>query len=170
MLSKKQQLDLVNNMQGFGIFGRLIGRMEISQLRHLLLDREDIEAMIYGVHEGSFVLMVATNQRLIFIDRGWFNSRIDDYQYNHLESVEYDLSLLSGMVKIFAAQGTIFLKFAPNRLIHNFVSILESHMGRSARPESSNIEQLERLATMHRNGDLSDAEFKSEKAKIINSK
>jgi len=172
-LTKKQQNDLVSQTSNFGLIGRVIGRMEISQLKYLLRSKEDIESLIYGIHEGSFVMMVATNERLLFIDRGWLNSRADDYQYDHIESIEYDISLISGMVRVLASQGTIFLKFVPNKLIHGFVKTIESHMG-SRVPESkielSEIEQIEHLSKLHRFGDLTDEEFKVEKSKIINSK
>jgi|GEM_PF-6391555 len=173
LLTRQQQDDVARFVRRFGLLGKTVGRMELSQLKNVLLETEKVESMIYGVTKGAFVMMIATNERLHFIDQGLFNSRIDDYEYSRIESIEYDLSLVAGMVRIFAAQGTIKLKFVPNRLLNEFVTVVESHMGRKL-PKSVNgggktseVDKLEKLSKLHQKGELTDEEFKVEKTKII---
>ena len=81
------------------------------------------------------------------------------------------------MVKISAAQGDIMLKFVPNRLIRDFTRTVEAHMtsqtfsGQSNQnEEEKEISELERLSKLHKDGELTDKEFKIEKTKVINSK
>lgn len=172
MMTPEQQNQLAQSVKSFGLLARLFCWLEIIHLKRTLSKKEQIESMIYGIHKASFVLMVATDKHLHFIDKGWFHSRVEDYQYQHIESVEYDTSLLAGMVRLQAAQGMIDLRFAPNRFIGKFVSTVESHMNehRNYGAEKSDVNQLERLAQLHKSGDLTDEEFRAEKAKIISPK
>lgn len=175
MLSLQQNDSIRVITRKFGLLGRLFSQMELNELKKLLSKSEKIEAIIYGVHRGSFVIMVATDERLHFIDKRLFNSRVEDFDYLNIESIEYDLSVMSGMVRLNSASGMIDLRYAPNNLIHKFVSVVEYKMQHSRkvstsskRKIASDIESLERLADLRHKGDLSEAEFQIEKDKIIN--
>ncbi len=174
MLSAKQEKSIAKITNRFGLFGHLLSQMELNELRNILSKAEEVEAMIYGYHNGTFALMVATNEVLHFIDKRLFDSRIEDFDYFNIETIEYDQSVMWGMIKMTAANNTIELKYAPKHLLYHFASVVEYKMQRSRKRSASKstidseINTLERLAQMRHKGDLTETEFQLEKAKIIN--
>jgi len=86
--------------------------------------------------------MAATNERVYYIDKRFMNSRIDGYSYTHIESINYDIGVMAGMVSLAAANGTIELRFAPNKLIRRFVRVTQQRIHRAhTRHKSTQINQ-----------------------------
>ncbi len=174
MISSKQAKSISNITNRFGLFGHLLSQMELKELKKILSKDEEVEAIIYGYHKGTFALLVATNEMLHFIDKRLFNSRIEDFDYLNIETIEYDQSVMSGMIKMAASNSTIELKYAPKHLLYQFASVVEYKVHRSKKRSASKsttdseISSLERLAQMRHKGDLTETEFQIEKAKIIN--
>lgn len=56
----------------------------------LLRPNEHIGGVLYGHHETGTALMVATNQRLMFIDKKPFFLKIDEIGYESLHAVNYE--------------------------------------------------------------------------------
>lgn len=131
-MATRQQLKQIEDCRkDFGFIGNLIGRMEIGELKKTLTPQETVEALVYGTNNNSFVFMAATNERVYYIDKRFMNSRIDGYSYTHIESINYDIGVMAGMVSLAAANGTIELRFAPNKLIRRFVRVTQDRIHRA---------------------------------------
>jgi hypothetical protein len=195
-MASQQQIEQIEACKkDFGLLGKVIGIMEISELKKALTPNEVVEALVYGTNNSSFVFMAATNERVYYIDKRLMNSRIDGYSYSHIESINYDIGVFAGMVSLVAANGAIELRFAPNKLIRRFVSITQQriHKAHSMRRKSiqpsrpvqsqqepqfqqqlqspvdyaNELDLLERLAKLHNDGALSDDQYETQKKKII---
>ena len=196
MATQKQLEQIEVCKKDFGALGKVIGIMEISELKKALTPDETVEALVYGTNNSSFVFMVATSERVYYIDKRLMNSRIDGYSYSHIESINYDIGILAGMVSLATANGTIELRFAPNKLIRRFVSVTQqrihkAHSMRRRKPVQPTqtmqpqqepqfqqqapahvdyayeLELLERLAKLHNDGALNDEQYETQKNKII---
>ena len=172
MVTKKQQNSIDMWMKKFGPIGRLlINKMEVRELKKLLSQSEEIEAMMYGIRNAAVVFMVVTDRRLYYIDKRFMGSQVEDYYYDHIESVEYDLGVFAGMVRVVAPNGVIELKFVPNKFIRPFVTAVEYriYQTRSSDNKSKNndVDDLERLLRLKEKGAITPKEYITEKRKII---
>lgn len=48
---------------------KLLGRKEIKELPSILWEDENIERLVQGFYNGGLGILVATNKRLIFVDK-----------------------------------------------------------------------------------------------------
>ena len=97
---------LIEQLSGISKF---LLRKEIDEIPKLLWEDETVEKMINGLYGDGVGLFVATNKKLIFIDKGlFFGLRMETLPYNKITSVEYDEGLIYGRIKI-SVSGKIVL-------------------------------------------------------------
>jgi hypothetical protein len=75
-------------------------RAEVHELQHVLMDHEKIVALACGRYFGSFALLVATDQRLLLIDKRVFFMNIEDTRYDMISEILYSSQMYSATVTI----------------------------------------------------------------------
>ncbi|MBX4190698.1 PH domain-containing protein [Candidatus Saccharibacteria bacterium] len=75
-------------------------RAEIHELQHILMDHEKIVALACGRYFGSFALLVATDQRLLLVDKRVFFMNIEDTRYDMISDIEFNSQVYSATVTI----------------------------------------------------------------------
>lgn len=75
-------------------------KAEIHELQHILMDHEKIIALACGRYFGSFALLVATDQRLLLIDKRVFFMNIEDTRYDMVSEIDYNSQVYSATVTI----------------------------------------------------------------------
>ena len=94
----KRQISSLNGAE------RLLGRKEIKELPSILWDDEQVEHLVQGYYNRSSGLLVATNKRLIFIDKGWLvGLRVEDFPYDKISSMQYKTGFLMGEITIYTS-------------------------------------------------------------------
>lgn len=84
--TQRVQQDLKN--AGLSLYGR--NSHEASYLPHIIHKDEPIEAAVFGYHEVGFVLLVATNWRIIFLDRKPLFINEDEVHYRFVSGIAYN--------------------------------------------------------------------------------
>src|SRR5665213_1092485 len=79
---------------------------EISELQHILMDHEKIIALACGRYFGSFALLVATDQRLLLIDKRVFFMTIEDTRYDMVSEINYNSQVYSATATIYTINKT----------------------------------------------------------------
>lgn len=79
---------------------------EINELCHILMDNEQIISLACGRYFGSFALLVATDQRLLLIDKRMFFMTIEDTRYDMISEIDYNSRVYEGMVTIYTVNKT----------------------------------------------------------------
>ena len=81
-----------------------MGRKEIKELPSILWEDENIERLVQGFYNGGLGILVATNKRLIFVDKGLvYGLKVEDFPYDKITSIQYKTGLLMGEITIFAS-------------------------------------------------------------------
>jgi hypothetical protein len=97
MVSQKEidaQLDRV------GMKNRYFGRPEIKELCHIIAPGEIIQHAVNGQYEGGFAMVIATDRRILLIDKKpWFLT-MEDIRYDMVQEVDYYARLLDASVNI----------------------------------------------------------------------
>ena len=88
-------------------------KAEISELQHILMHDEEIVSLACGRYYGSFALIVATDQRLLIIDKRVFFMTIEDIRYDMISEIDFN------MQQVYAANLTVYTM----NKTHKFTSV-----------------------------------------------
>lgn len=79
---------------------------EIRELEHILMDHEKIVSLACGRYYGSFALLVATDQRLLLIDKRVFFMTVEDTRYDMISEIDYNSQVYNATVTVFTINKT----------------------------------------------------------------
>lgn len=154
----------------------LLGRKEIKELPSILWEDEIVEKLVQGSYDNKFGILVATNKRLIFVDKGLiYGVRVEDFSYDKISSIQYETGLLFGKITIFSSGNKAEIKQASKGLARGFsdyvrarISGIKEHASyNSGNSGIDTISQLEKLAKLKEQGILTEEEFLAQKRKIL---
>jgi hypothetical protein len=105
--------------------GRWLGLAEIAQLPKVLMTDEKIESMIYGIYPAGPAIMLATNRRLLLVDKTPLKLITEDISYSSLSGVECDEGIFFSTVTIFSRFQTFVFKFVNRERARDFSEFLD---------------------------------------------
>jgi Bacterial PH domain len=73
-----------------------LGRKEVKQLPTILWEDEKVENIIRGFYANGTGILVATNKRLVFVDKGLAKLRVEDFPYDKITSTNTTLGSQAG--------------------------------------------------------------------------
>jgi len=151
---------------------KLFGRMELKALPRLLEEGELPESIIQGRFGGQGIL-VATDRRLLFLDKGLLSLRTAEFRYDTITSVEYGTGLVYGHITITVAGNASKIDQVIKDRLPTFVQLVRSKIesaktsGPAAARPADPVEQLERLARLKDAGHITAEEFEAQKARLL---
>jgi len=77
---------------------RVFGRTELKQLRRILNPGETIGQCVYGFYQGGSGLLVATDKRVLLIDKRPFYLYVEDHSYDSVSRVDFVSRMLQGVL------------------------------------------------------------------------
>lgn len=175
MITHKQQR-IETALSGIEGVSKVLTRKEIRELPSILWEDELPEAIITGLYHNHNGILMATNKRAIFIDKGLFSLRVEDFAYDKISSIEYRTGMMMGEVDIYASGNKAEIKSVPNNQVRPSAEHLRArispqiphqNMPKSSSNDADMISKLERLANLKAQGVLTDEEFEREKKRIL---
>lgn len=76
-------------------------RAEIRELQHILMDHERIVALVPGRYFGGYAILVATDQRLLLIDKKTFFMNVEDIRYDMISEIDFSYRLVESTLILF---------------------------------------------------------------------
>jgi len=155
---------------------KLLGMKEIKALPDILWEDEKLEKLVQGFYEKGNGILVATNKRLIFVDKGMiYGIRVEDFPYDKISSIQYETGILGAKITIFASGNKAEIKHVKNAVAKNFGDYVRARISKTHEHASStkqNLEedmttQLEKLAGLKEKGIISEEEFSAKKKSIL---
>lgn len=93
-----QEIDA--QLERVGMKNRFFGRPEVKELCHIMAPGETIQHAVNGQYEGGFAMIIATDRRILLIDKKpWFLT-MEDIRYDMVQEVDYYARLLDASVTI----------------------------------------------------------------------
>ncbi len=94
-------LDIVDaQLAKVGMRNRYFGRPEVRELCHIMAPGEVIQHAVNGQYEGGFAMLVATDRRILLIDKKpWFLT-MEDVRYDMVSEVDFYARLLDSSVTL----------------------------------------------------------------------
>ena len=126
------------------------GKSEISELPNILLDDEKIFECVNGNYEGGFALLVATNIRLLLIDKKPLKFlTVEDLRFDMINQIDYSHRLMGARINVSAGNKNLkFTSFNQQRL-RKLINHIQHRMAEVKKELSSSNEtqqqHLERI-------------------------
>lgn len=99
-----------DQLKRIGFSAHSWGRTEVSELPSILLEDEEIYECVNGIYEGGFALCVATNVRVLLVDKKPLKYlTVEDLRFDMINEIDYSHRLMGAQISISA--GSKNLKF-----------------------------------------------------------
>jgi transitional endoplasmic reticulum ATPase len=116
--------------------GGLRGKLALPELRELpklLQPGEDVISLVQGWFHGKPGVLVATKERLLFLDKGWlFGLHYEQFEYAQLTAVQYDGGLVWARITILGQGGSADIERAPGDAARMFCERVRPLLSRPA--------------------------------------
>lgn len=152
----------------------IFGKWEVKALPEVLRDGELPEGLASGFYEDSIGVVVATNQRVIFINKGLFGAlKTADFEYGNITSVVASSGLIFGEIRIHVAGNVDRI----DKLTGSEATKLADLIRGKIRQHSSGIpsftapmsiaDEIAKFAKLRDDGLITDSEFDAQKARLL---
>jgi hypothetical protein len=87
------------------------GRAEIAELQHVLLTDEVISECVNGIYEGGFALLVATDIRVLLVDKKPLNYlTVEDVRFDMISEMDYNHRMFGANIRISAGSKSLIFR------------------------------------------------------------
>lgn len=76
-------------------------KAEIRELQHILMENEQIVGCVQGRYFGGYALLVATDHRLLLIDKKLPYLSIEDIRYDMISEIDYSSQMFDATIHIY---------------------------------------------------------------------
>ena len=170
---------IIEALRASGADNAMFSNWEVKALPDILDDGELPEKIIGGQYNGSIGVLVATDRRLLFVDRGSFGSlQVEDFPYPTIQSVRSTAGMMYGSITIKSAGSSALIDNTLKRFSHemaNFVRKKAMDFNGTAAPvaatgtanQVSLADELIKLSQLRESGILTDEEFQVQKDRLL---
>jgi len=102
-------------------------KLETRELPKIIHPREHIKAVVYGRGEKGLSMMIATDCRIIYLDKKFFSVSMDEITYDVVSGISYSQAGYFMGITLHTRIGDFSLKFVSKAAAHIFVEYIESH-------------------------------------------
>lgn len=121
----KAQIDKLPS-EGRYIFGT---RKEIKSLPEVLENNEPIRAITSGIVQNNTWLLVCTDRRIIFLDRGWlYGLKQIQMPLNRINSIDHEIGMAMGSISIWDGATRMTVSNILRNKVHYFVKVAKQSM------------------------------------------
>ena len=159
---------------------RFLGRREIKELPNILWDSEQIHDIVQGSYDSGLGILVSTDRRLIFVNKGMiYGLKVEDFPNDKITSIQYETKLLLGSITIFASGNKAVVKNVNKDQVRTFSEGVRARVAAGSFPateepspsggptENDMAGQLEQLAALKEKDILTEEEFTAKKKQIL---
>jgi hypothetical protein len=117
------------------------GRTEIKELPNIILPDEKIFECVNGIYEGGFALLVATNLRVVLIDKKPMNYlTVEDLRFDMINEIDYSHRLLGARISISTGSKNLRFTSYNQQRLRKLISHVQHHMADSKLKQSEHQE------------------------------
>lgn len=105
----------------------LFGSREIKELPNILWEDEIIERIVQGTYRNGAGVLVATNKRLMFINKGLiYGLQVEDFQYSNISSIEYSTGMILGKIRFYASGNRAEIENVEKKACRDFADYVRA--------------------------------------------
>jgi hypothetical protein len=154
-------------------------RKELKRLPHHLNDGEQVINLSSGMYDGKQGLIVLTDQRVIFTSEGVGSSRLEDFPYSRISSVQTSTGMTFGELTIYVSGNKAQIKQLIKDRAPEIGDYIRGRISDSAgappqvaatpppAPSSDPTDELRKFAALRDEGIISEDEFQAKKRQVL---
>lgn len=154
-------------------------KKELNHLPEILMNGEQVLAFTSGLMDGNTWLIVLTDHRVLFLDKGLiYGLKQVSIGLEKINSVSGSTGLMFGEIRIEDGASERIIKNVWKKTVVAFTNKVRDALHAQRKPAlpaaaapavaaDDVVSKLERLASLKERGILTDAEFADQKAKIL---
>lgn len=161
-------------LEALGDFHRFFTSKEIRALPEILADGEIVNGITSGFFEAKTWIIVLTNIRMLFLDKGLlYGMKQVDMPLSKISSIAQKTGLFFGEIEVSTSSGSKKISSIPKKNVLKISSILAGliHGGPTKAPPmvaaTDLASQIEKLDGLRQKGALTDEEFRLSKARLL---
>lgn len=101
---------------------------EIRELQQILMDHEQIIKFVNGRYSGGFAILVATEQRLLLIDKKPLYLTVEDIRYDMISEVDVSSRLFDATVTIFTVNRQLAFSSMKQRHLRDLTAYVQKRV------------------------------------------
>ena len=123
------------------------GRTEVSELPSIILPDEVIYECVNGIYEGGFALLVATNVRVLLIDKKPLNYlTVEDLRFDMINELDYSHRIIGAYINISAGAKSLRFTSLNQKKLRKLITHVQHCMAESKKIQSeSQTDQKQHL-------------------------
>ncbi|WP_024748150.1 PH domain-containing protein [Levilactobacillus namurensis] len=181
-INYKEKLDDIQNsasdriksqIKSAGIPSMTGMKKELAALPDIIDDKETITYAVNGGLKGNTVLMVCTNKRILFIDKGMvYGVKSTEIPLDSVNAVSYSSGMLLSKISVTNGATTTQIVSIPKNtapiMVERIKEARDAYQKNMTSPEkSSSITDLRELKALLDDGILTQEEFNAKKKQIL---
>ncbi|TKX33322.1 PH domain-containing protein [Campylobacter taeniopygiae] len=167
--------EIQNQISDFSNAKSIFSKKEIKVLPEILWEGEKVKKAAQGTYNLATGLLVATDKRLIFIDKGFINLKVETFLYDKISSIEYSTGLIFGEIVIYASGNKAKIKNMEKNETKDMAEFVREFIQSNNNQETAKqtntnndlMAELEKISDLKNKGIITEDEFKTMKEKII---
>lgn len=100
-------------------------KLETKELPRIIHPHEHIEGVVYGRAKTGLAMLIATDCRVIFLDKKPFAMIMDEMTYDVVSGVSFGQAASFIGITLHTRTGDYSLRFVNRKCAHNFVEYIE---------------------------------------------
>lgn len=167
-------------LEKVGVIDTFFTKREIKELPYLLRESEEVMYATSGYVETSTMLIVCTNERLLFLDKGLiYGSKMHDIPLDKINSVSISKGLILGKFVVHHGSASLLVENVDKRTLPVMVDIINEQrqltkndiqkekITEEALATVNVVQQLKDLKELVDLGIVSSEEFEVKKAELL---
>ena len=125
-MDKKHKERVISELKVAGITRYGLAKMESKSLPAIIHPEEHIGGVVYGQSSAGSVMLIATDRRIIYLDRKPFFRSMDELTYDVVSGIKVDRSGLFSSIVLHTRVKDFELRFVNPKCVRIFSKYIES--------------------------------------------
>jgi Bacterial PH domain len=126
------------------------GRTEVKELHNIILPDEEIYEIVNGIYEGGFALILATNLRVLLVDKKPLNYlTVEDLRFDMINELDYNHRLIGAYISISAGNKNLKFTSINQPRLRKLIGHVQRRMAevkqRQSSHEEGQVQHLEQI-------------------------
>src|SRR6185312_11903060 len=135
------QASITAQLKKIGFNQTAWGKAEVRELPNIILPDEEIFECVNGMYEGGFALLVATDVRVLLIDKKPFNYlTVEDLRFDMINEIDYNHRVFGAYVNISTGNRDLKFRSYNQARLRVLISHIQNRMAEIKRKQDTHQE------------------------------
>lgn len=135
------QQSISAQLKRIGVNQHAWGRIELKELHNIIIPDEEIFECVNGIYEGGFALLVATDVRVLLIDKKPLNYlTVEDLRFDMINEIDYNHRVFGAYVNISTGNRDLRFRSYNQQRLRKLIGHVQHCMAEAKKKQASHQE------------------------------